>query len=369
MESLFKYVDENKERFIDEVLDLIRQPSISATNDGMVECAKIFKDRMQEAGIRTRIIASNGPPYIFGETESPGAKMTILFYGHYDVQPPDPLDLWDSPPFEPQIRDGRIFGRGSSDNKGQLWAIVKAVEVVRKVKGKVPINVKFLIDGEEEIGSPSLEQFILRNKQLLQADVGFVADAAIHYTGQPSLVFGRRGMLKVEIKIKMANRDIHSGLYGGVVPNAAWRMVQLLNTFIDEKKKILLKGFYDDIIPPTPLEKEALKRIPFDEDEIKMAWGLDALDAEGNSSFYENIMFRPTFNINGLISGYTGTGSHPIIPCSATAKLDIRLVPNQNPLDIYHKLLDHLGRHEFMDAEVELIAAIKPSKIPLGWGD
>lgn len=365
MEPIFRYIQDNKERFIAEVLQLIRQPSISIEKEGMAECAFLLKDRMEQSGILTRMISGGGPPYIFGEMKSPGASMTVLFYGHYDVQPPGPLDLWKSDPFEPQVREGRIFGRGSSDNKGQLWAIMKAVEAVHQVKGKLPLNVKFLIEGEEEIGSPHLEEFIRKHKRLLKADVGLVADAAIHFTGQPSLIFGRRGMLKVEMRIQMANRDLHSGLFGGVVPNAAWKMVQLLNTCVDKNKNVLIDGFYDDIVSLSASEEEALKKIPVHEDEIMADWDLEVLDKEQGVPFYENIMFRPTFNINGLKSGYIGSGSQPIIPCCAMAKLDIRLVPNQDPGDIYQKLLDHIKRYSFGEAEVEQIAAIKPSKIPL----
>jgi len=365
MESIFRYIEENKERFIEEVFELVRQPSISTKNEGMEECAKLLRDRMEETGIRTQIIPSGGPPYLFGEMKSLGAQVTVLFYGHYDVQPPDPLELWKSPPFEPQVREGKIFGRGSSDNKGQLWAILKGVEAVHRVKGKLPVNVKFLIDGEEEIGSPHLEEFIQKHKERLKATVGYVADAAMHPTGQPTLIFGRRGMLKVEIRIRMANRDLHSGLFGGVVPNAAWRMVQLLNTFVDKRKKILIKGFYDDIAPLSPLEKKVLKKIPVDEKAVLADWDLKALDKEKGIPFYQNIMFRPTFNINGLESGYTGQGSQNIIPSTATVKIDIRLVSNQDPKDIYQKLLDHIRRLKFEEAEVERIVAIKPSKTPL----
>ena len=365
MESIFRYIEENKERFIEEVFELVRQPSISTRNEGMEECARLLRGRMEEMGIRTQIIPSGGPPYLFGEMESPGAQVTVLFYGHYDVQPPDPLELWKSPPFEPQVRQGKIFGRGSSDNKGQLWAIMKGVEAVHRVKGKLPVNVKFLIDGEEEIGSPHLEEFIRKHQERLKATVGYVADAAMHPTGQPCLIFGRRGMLKVEIRIRMANRHLHSGLFGGVVPNAAWRMVQLLNTFIDRGKRILIKGFYDDVVPLSPLEKKVLKKIPVDEKAVLIDWGLKALDKERGIPFYQNIMFRPTLNINGLESGYTGQGSQNIVPSTATAKIDIRLVSNQDPEGIYQKLLDHIHRLKFDEAEVERIVAIKPSKTPL----
>jgi len=365
MESIFRYVEENKERFIEEIFELIRKPSISAKNEGMEECAELLRNRMEEIGIQTQIVPSGGPPYLFGEMKNPDAQVTLLFYGHYDVQPPDPLELWKSPPFEPEIREGKIFGRGSSDNKGQLWAIMKAVEAVRRVKGKLPANVKFLIDGEEEIGSPHLEGFIRRHQERLKATVGYVADAAMHPTGQPCLIFGRRGMLKVEIRIRMANRDLHSGLYGGVVSSAAWRMVQLLNTFVDRRKRILIKGFYSDVAPLTPLEKKAIRKIPVNEKAVLTDWGLKALDKEKRVPFYKNIMFRPTFNINGLESGYTGRGSQNIIPSTATAKIDIRLVSNQDPEDIYKKLLHHIRRQRFDEAEVEKVVAIKPSKTPL----
>lgn len=365
MESVFRYIEENKERFIEEVFELVRQPSISSRNEGMEECASLLRDRMEEMGIQTQIIPSGGPPYLFGEMKSPGAQVTVLFYGHYDVQSPDPLELWTSPPFEPQVREGRIFGRGSSDNKGQLWTIMKAVEAVRQVKGELPVNVKLLIDGEEEIGSPHLEEFIRGNKELLKADVGYVADAAMHPTGQPTLIFGRRGMLKVEIRIRKANRNLHSGLFGGVAPSAAWRMVQLLNTLVDERKRVLIKEFYDDVVPLTPLEEEALEKIPIDEGAVLADWGLKALDKEEGVPFFQNIMFRPTLNINGLESGYTGLGSQNIIPCTATAKIDMRLVSNQDPEDIYQKLLNHIRLRKFDEVEVELITAIKPSKTPL----
>jgi len=360
------YINSNIRKFVEDLRSLCQQPSISAQNKGIGECVEILKEMMVEIGIDVKVVPiRDGNPVVFGELRNEDAKGCLGFYNHYDVQPPDPLELWNSPPFEPEIREGKIFGRGSSDNKGQLWAIIKAVEAVRRVKGKLPVNVKFLIDGEEEIGSPHLEEFIRKNKELLKATVGYVADAAMHPTGQPCLIFGRRGMLKVEIRIRMANRDLHSGLYGGVVPSAAWRMVQLLNTFVDRRKRILIKGFYNDVAPLTPLEKKALKKIPVNEKMVLMDWGLKALDKEKGVPLYKNIMFRPTFNINGLDSGYTGRGSQNIIPSSATAKIDIRLVSNQDPEDIYRKLLDHIRRHRFDEAEVEKIVAIKPSKTPL----
>jgi acetylornithine deacetylase/succinyl-diaminopimelate desuccinylase-like protein len=363
MEKIFGYVDQNFHRFMEELFVLLRQPSISATWEGVEACSKLLIGIMEQMGIKSRILPMGGkrnPPLIYGEVLNPEAKRTLLIYGHFDVQPPEPLDAWDSPPFQPTIRNGRIYGRGSADNKGQFFAHFKAIESVLEINGRLPINVKFLLDPEEEVGSPSLNGFCRRNKDLFAADVALNSDGSMDLSGRPRLSFGNRGVLYVEVNARGANTDLHSGNFGGAIPNPAWRLVEFLCTLRKPDGTVAIEGFYDNIVPPTPKEREMMVKIPFDEKKIKEKYGLKRFTPPEDVSYLEKIMFRPTLNIAGFTSGYGGPGSKTVLPCKATLKMDMRLVVNQTPEGIYEKYVRHMKKHGFDDLEVTMLNNYAP---------
>ena len=365
MEKIFGYIDQNLNRFIDELFVLLRQPSISARWEGVVECSQLLTGMMEKIGIKPRILPMGGerkPPLIYGEILNPEAKRTLLIYGHFDVQPPEPLEAWNSPPFQPTIRDGRIYGRGSADNKGQFFAHFKAIESVLKVNGKLPINVKFLLDPEEEVGSPSLNQFCRENKSLFAADMALNSDGPMDTSGRPRLSFGNRGVLYVEVKARGANQDLHSGNFGGPVPNPAWRVVGFLSSLRKPDGTVAIEGFYDNIVPPTPKEREMMAQMPFDEKKFMEKYGLKKFAPPDNLSFMEKLMFRPTLNIAGFTSGYGGPGSKTVLPSLATLKMDMRLVVNQDPEDIYQKFVKHIKKHGFEDLDVTMVHYYYPSR-------
>ena len=364
MQDIFQYVEQNRERFLAELFTLLRQPSISAQNVGVSECAHLLKFQMEAIGIPARVLPTAGHPVVFGELKAPGAARTLLIYGHYDVQPPDPLDLWRTPPFEPTIKDGRIWGRGTGDNKGQFFAHLKAVEAVRAVAGRIPVNVKFLFEGEEEISSRSLRGFIEANRSLLAADYAFGSDGPMLPNHQPTVLFGVRGILHVEVSLKGANTDVHSGNLGVFVPAPAWRLVHFLSTLKDPQGRILIEGFADAVVPPSPLEKETLRKIPFDP-VVLTGLGLPSAPPDAGAAFFERLMFQPTVNICGLTSGYQGRGSKTIVPHRASAKIDMRLVVNQDPDDIFEKFVAHAKAHAFDDLQIERQGGFYPSRTPL----
>ncbi|HYB20849.1 MAG TPA: M20/M25/M40 family metallo-hydrolase [Thermodesulfobacteriota bacterium] len=365
MEKIFSYVDQNLNRFMEELFVLLRQPSISARWEGVEECSKLLVRMMEKTGIKPRVLPMGGkrnPPLIYGELLNPEAKRTLLIYGHFDVQPPEPLEAWDSPPFEPTLRDGRIYGRGTADNKGQFFAHFKAVESVLKINGRLPINVKFLLDPEEEVGSPSLNGFCREHKDLFAADMALNSDGPMDPSGRPRLSFGNRGVLYVEVNARGANTDLHSGNFGGPIPNPAWRLVEFLSTLRKPDGTVAIEGFYDHIVPPTPEEREMMAKIPFDEKKFKEKYGLKKFTPPEEVSYMEKLMFRPTLNIAGFTSGYGGPGSKTVLPCKATLKMDMRLVVNQTPEDIYEKYVRHMKKHGFDDLEVLKLNAYAPSR-------
>jgi acetylornithine deacetylase/succinyl-diaminopimelate desuccinylase-like protein len=364
MQEIFRYVDQHRDRFMAELCTLIRQPSISAQNVGVAECATLLKSQLEAIGVAARILSTAGHPVVFGEVHAPGAKRTLLIYGHYDVQPPEPLELWKTPPFEPTIKDGRLWGRGTGDNKGQLFAHVKAVEAILKTVGALPVNVKFLFEGEEEVSSQNLRGFIEANRSLLAADYAFCSDGPMLPGHQPTILFGVRGILGVELSVTGANKDVHSGNLGVFVPAPAWRLVDFLSTLRDGGGRILIKGFADDVVPPSPLEREVLGRIPFDP-VVLTGLGLPPPPPEAGASYFERLMFQPALNINGLTSGYQGPGSKTIVPHRASAKIDMRLVVNQDPDDIFAKLVAHAKAHGFDDVQIERRGGFYPSRTPL----
>jgi acetylornithine deacetylase/succinyl-diaminopimelate desuccinylase-like protein len=364
MNEIFRYVDQNRERFLQELYVLLRQPSISAQNQGVTECAHLLKRQLEDIGIPAQILPTAGHPVVYGELKVDGAKRTVLIYGHYDVQPADPLDLWQSPPFEPTIRDGRLYSRGTGDNKGQLFAHLKAAEAILKVQKALPVNIKFLFEGEEEVSSRNLRAFIQEHKALLAADYSYCSDGGMQPGDQPVIVFGVRGILYVEVTAAGANRDVHSGNLGAFVPNPAWRLVHFLNTLTDATGKVRVKGFYDAVLPPNDLEREAIDKIPFDR-QVLRDLGVSDEPAPGEPSFPERIMFQPTLNICGLTSGYGGPGMKTIVPHTATVKIDMRLVVNQDPDDIFEKFTAHAREHGFGDLGIQRLGGFYPSRTPI----
>lgn len=367
MLTIYQYVEQNKDRFIAELFTLLKQPSISSQGIGVEECAKLLSGMMKAAGIQTEILpmgGRNNPPLVYGEIRSPGAKVTLLIYGHFDVQPPEPLDAWNSSPFEPVIRNGRIFARGSADNKGQLFAHIKAVEAIRKTGNTLPVNLKFLMDPEEEIGSPSLEEFVKNNAKRFAADVAYNSDGAQDPSG-PILSFGNRGNCHIEINHQEANRDLHSGQFGGPVPNPNWRMIEFLGTLRNADGRVAIEGFYDDVVPPTPVEKEAMERIPLNVSETLRQLGLRHFAGPKEMSYWEKIMFQPTLEICGYTSGYGGKGTKTVLPCKTNVKISLRLVKNQGCRDILEKFKKHMEKHGFADFDVQYAYGYQPSKTPI----
>ena len=286
------YIEANRERFLEELYTFLRQPSVSTRDEGMGECAELLAQLMRDVGIETRVIPTARHPVVYGEIAKPGAP-TVLVYGHYDVQPPEPLDLWDSPPFEPEIRDGKIYGRGTSDNKAQIFIYIKTVEVLRAVLGELPVGLKFMYEGEEEIGSPNLAPFVRENKEMLKADLTYFSDSHIHESGRPMIILGLKGMVYVELTARGARIDQHSMRATGV-PSAAWRLVWALNTLKTPDNRIAIEGFYDDVRPLTNLERETIAQIPIDEKALKEFFGVDALlPGRIEDGYYFNLISDP----------------------------------------------------------------------------
>ncbi|UOQ92250.1 M20/M25/M40 family metallo-hydrolase [Halobacillus shinanisalinarum] len=355
-------VEKRKDQYLEQLFTLLRQKSISAQNIGIRDCAELLKSMMEDIGINTRLMETDGHPVVYGEVIKDPDAFTLLIYGHYDVQPPDPLDEWLSPPFEPAIRDGRIFCRGAGDNKGQLMAQVLAIKTYLDTCGELPINIKMVFEGEEESASVNLASFVEKNKELLKADLVYTSDGPMHDSGAPYVLLGVRGMLYVELTAKGADWENHSGNKGNIVPNPAWNLIDLLRTMRDENGRVLIEGFYDDIRKPTEKEKEIIKELPFDREQVAEKIGYKQLDMNGEE-YYHKLTMEPTFNIAGFTSGYGGEGTKTIIPSQATIKMDMRLVVDQDPYDIYKKFCAHVEKYA-PDIEVKHLGDMKPSRTP-----
>jgi len=346
MENIHSYINKTREENINILKKLVAQPSISAQNVGVKKCAKILYDIMTDVGIGTRIFETKGQPIIFGEIKSKNQNsITLLFYGHYDVQPPEPLEEWNNPPFEPTVFNKRLYGRGTADNKGQLLAHILAVRSFMNTVGFLPVNIKFVFEGEEENGSGSLPEFVKEHRDMLNADLVYTSDAAKHDNGAPIIYFGVRGLLNLEITLQTAKHDNHSGNKGGVIPNAAWKIVDLLSTMKDSKDNITINGFYDNIVSPRKYELKLLDKIPYNPNKLAKIFGVQELTLD-RKEFYRRLTLEPTLTINGLKSGYTGVGSKTIIPGYAAAKMDTRLVCNQDPNDIFNRIKDHVINYD-----------------------
>ena len=361
LSDVFAHIDRQRESFINRLIDYVRHPSISAYGQGITEVADLLVGHLITLGFETRAVPTAGFPMVLGKRiESPDV-LTVLLYGHYDVQPPDPLDQWISPPFEPTIRDGRLYARGVGDNKGQHFAQLLALESLLAVRGKLPLNVIFLLEGEEELGSPHIATFMRDHRDELRADLSITADGPVHESEQSCIVFGVRGVISFELRARGANRDLHSGGWGGVAPNPLWQLVHLLGTMKNARGEITIDGLHDDVLPPTELDRAAMSALPLDVDRIKQELGLTSLDQPLDRPFYERLMFQPTLTINGLHGGYGGAGSKTVLPHEAIAKCDMRLVEAQRVDDILAKIAAHVKKHA---PDVEFIAesGMEPSR-------
>lgn len=364
MQPIFEYIDRNQQVFIDRLVDYLRHPSISAHGTGMGEVADYLVDWLTRLGLEARLMPTPGWPLVLGRRFDQPAAPTVLLYGHYDVQPPEPLEAWVSPPFEPTIRDGRVYARGAGDNKGQHFAQLLALESLLRVQGSLPCNVIVLLEGEEEVGSPHLAGFVRAHRDLLNADLVITSDGPVAESGQQTIVFGVRGVISFELRARGARRDLHSGNFGGVAPNPLWTLVHLLATMKNAQGEITIDGFYDNVQPPTALEREALARLPVDERAIQHDLGIESFDMPPERGYYERLSCWPTLTINGLHGGYGGPESKTVLPHEAFAKCDIRLVEAQTMEEIYAKVEAHVRRHA---PGVDLIrqGGMDPSKTPL----
>ncbi len=364
LERVHEVCAANRERDLDDLVRLLRQPSISAQDVGVADCAALVRDLLAEAGLAARLLPTAGHPVVYAERCRAPGRPTVLIYGHYDVQPPDPLAAWTSPPFEPAIRDGKLFARGAGDNKGQFFAQIAGVRAWLEAAGELPVNVKFLIEGEEETGSPHLDAVASAHRDLLAADLVYTSDGPVFDNARPQVVFGVRGLLYVELRAQGARHDLHSGNWGGIAPNPAWALVRLLGTMLDAENTVTIRGFNDDVAPITPLVRAAIDRIPLDQERVLAELGIARLPPPDGLPYFDRLMARPTLNIAGFSSGYAGPGSKTVLPSSAVVKLDMRLVPNQRPDDVYTKLDAHVRRHA-PEVEVRRLGSMEPSFTPL----
>ena len=362
--KIFNHIDTNRQAFIDRLLDYVRQPSISAHGVGIAEVASFLVEQLSAIGLPAQTIETAGWPMVLAQRHDAPDAPTVLLYGHYDVQPPDPLDEWLSPPFEPEIREGRIYGRGVGDNKGQHFAQILALESILACADKLPCNVIVLLEGEEEIGSPHIATFVDQHRDKLGADLAITADGPVHESGQSCIMFGVRGVLSFDLRVREANTDVHSGNWGGIVPNPIWTLVHLLGTMKNDRGEVTIAGFYDNVHPPTELEQAAMTKLPLDLAEVKAALDLTTLDQPLERPYFERTMFWPTFTLNGLHAGYGGPGSKTVLPCEALAKCDIRLVEGQSADEIFAKVEAHVKAHA-PGVEVIRLGSMEPSKTPL----
>jgi acetylornithine deacetylase/succinyl-diaminopimelate desuccinylase-like protein len=335
MDKIIDFINVNRDRYLDELKALLAIPSISALPQHAADvrsCAEWCAAEMRRIGLENvKLIDTPGNPVVYGDwLGAPGAP-TILFYGHYDVQPVDPLNLWESPPFEATIRDGEIYARGSADDKGQVFMHFKAIEAHLKQAGKLPVNMKIILEGEEEVGSVNLDDFIRAHKSELGADVVVISDSPMFARGVPSICYGLRGLVYFQIDLRGSSTDLHSGSFGGAVANPAIVLSQMLAQMKDRGGRIKIPGFYDDVVPLQNAEREAWASLPFNEKKYKKDFGIPKVYGESEYTTLERTWARPTFEVNGLLSGFTGEGAKTVLPAVAMAKVSMRLVPNQDP--------------------------------------
>jgi acetylornithine deacetylase/succinyl-diaminopimelate desuccinylase-like protein len=346
MDKVIDFINVNRDRYVDELKALLAIPSISALPEhagDVRRCAEWCADEMRRIGLQNvRLIDTPGNPVVYGDWLGAAGAPTILFYGHYDVQPVDPIDLWESPPFDATIRDGEIYARGSADDKGQVFMHFKAVEAHMKQTGRLPVNIKFILEGEEEVGSAHLDDFIRAHKGELGADVVVISDSPMFARGVPSMCYGLRGLVYFQIDLRGSSTDLHSGSFGGAVANPAMVLAQMLAQMKDRGGRIRMPGFYDDVVALQDEERKAWASLPFNERKYKKDFGIPKVFGESGYTTLERTWARPTFEINGLLSGFTGEGAKTVLPAVAMAKVSMRLVPNQDPDKIAKLFEEHV---------------------------
>lgn len=351
------YLTQHLDDSIAELSQLVAQPSVSAQNWGLEECAALVADLLNKRGFTTEILPTGGAPVVFGERKGRNPAKTLLFYCHYDVQPPEPLELWETPPFEPSLRGGKLYGRGVSDDKSHITSRLFAIDALLAVEDSLPCSVKFIIEGEEEIGSVHLPPFITANKEKLAADACIWEFGGVDHREVPMQYLGLRGICYVQLSVETASIDVHSGLGGSIFPNAAWRLIWALNTLKGPDEKIRIPGWYDDILPPTARDRALFDLQPDPAPEYKKMYGVKEFlnGLTGGTDLYMAEVFEPTCTICGLTSGYQGPGSKTVLPAKASAKVDFRLVPGQTIEKCLTLLRQHLDREGFSDVQIEFL--------------
>jgi len=335
MNTIIDFINTSRDRYIDELKRYLAIPSISALPEHQADlrrCAEYTAEELTRAGLENvRLIDTPGNPVVYADWLHAEGAPTILFYGHYDVQPVDPLDLWESPPFEATVREGELYARGAVDDKGQIFMHFKAIEAHMKQNGRLPVNIKVILEGEEEVGSKNLDPFVRSNKDLLAADVVVISDSPMFERGVPSICYGLRGLIYYQIDLRGTKSDLHSGSFGGAVANPAFVLASILSQMKDRGGRIKIPGFYEAVVPLTDEERNEWKRLPFNETKYRKDLGAPKLFGESGYTTLERVWARPTFEVNGLLSGFTGEGAKTVIPAVAMAKVSMRLVPNQDP--------------------------------------
>jgi acetylornithine deacetylase/succinyl-diaminopimelate desuccinylase-like protein len=357
------YLESNLDQSIAELSKLVAQPSVGAQNLGMRECAALVYKMLKERGFEVRVMDTRGAPVVYGERKGRSDK-TLLIYNHYDVQPPEPLELWETPPFEPSLRNGKLYGRGVSDDKGHIVSRLFAIDAILATMGELPCNIKFIIEGEEETASVNLAKFVQDHHDLLRADACMWEFGGVDHTDTPVQYLGLRGICYVELSVDLLSTDVHSGLGGSIFPNAAWRLVWALSTLKDEHEKILIPGFYDNIKPPTQRDIDLLSALDDPTEDYKMRYGVPYFTKglTGGVDLKVEEIFSPTCTICGLTSGYQGPGSKTVLPARASAKVDFRLIPDQDPGDILKKLRAHLDAQGFTDIQITDLGGDAPAR-------
>ena len=370
MDSALRYADEHQDRFVGELEELLRIPSISTDSeyaDDVQQAANWLASHLRSIGLgEVEVCETDGHPIVYAEHIVDESRPTVLVYGHYDVQPPDPLELWDSPPFEPTRQNGTLYARGACDDKGQMFMHAKAAEsYLAAGDGDLPVNLKFIIEGEEESGSVHLAPFIEENQERLAADVVLISDTGMFAEGVPSITYGLRGLAYVEVTLTGPSRDLHSGLFGGAVENPANALSRLIAGLHDDDHRVTVEGFYDDVRDLTEEERETFRELPFDEADWRKEIDLKQAKSEVGYGVLEAVGARPTLDVNGLTSGYQGEGAKTVLPAKASAKISCRLVPDQSPSDIADKLERHFEQHtpETMHLQFERLHGGQPALI------
>ncbi len=373
MKEALNFAKKNFNSYVDELKDYLRIPSVSTDpkfQDDVNKCADFVVTKLKDAGMKNvKKIKTDGHPLVYGEWLGAKGKPTILIYGHYDVQPADPYELWDNDPFEPVIKDGKIYARGADDNKGQNLIHIKSVEAYLKVHGELPVNVKFLIEGEEEAGGESIEKFIKdkKNKKLLKCDAVLISDTSMYAPNIPTITYGLRGLAYLEVHVTGPNRDLHSGSFGGAINNPANELARMIAKLHDKRNRITIPGFYDDVLKLTKKEKENFASLKFSDRKMAREYGVRELWGEKGYSTLERLWTRPTLDVNGIYGGYTGEGAKTVLPSKAVAKISMRLVPNQDPKKIARLFTKYIKEIAPKSVKVDVIDLHggRPALIPL----